>query len=138
VNAVATPELTIAALEAGTIDIESFNHEGHVYAAWLYLAEYPLADAIGRFTAALRRLTIQLGVPDKYHETISWFLMLQIAERRSLGVGQDWFSFRRNNDDLFSNAIDVLRSYYSDKLLWSERARKTFALPDRLENRNCE
>lgn len=136
-NTAAMPSLSIAGFEAGTVDIESFDHAGHVYVAWLYLAEYPLADAIGRFTAALRRLTIQVGVPDKYHETISWFLMLQIAERVTAPAARDWFSFRRNNDDLFSRALDVLRRYYSDELLWSERARTSFALPDRLENRTC-
>ncbi len=130
-NAVATPELSIEALETGHIDAGSFDHEGHIYLAWLYLNEYTLADAIDRFTAALKRLTIRLGVPDKYHETISWLFMLLIAERRA-ATAQDWFSFRRDNDDLFVLGIDIVQRYYSKELLWSDQARQSFVLPDRL------
>ena len=39
--------------------------------AWLYLERYTLLDAVSRFTAAIRRLTEKLGVPGKYHETIT-------------------------------------------------------------------
>jgi len=131
-NAVVEQELSIDSFEAGTVDAESFDHEAHIYVAWLYLDRYPLADAIGRFTDALRRLTIHLGVPDKYHETISWLFMLLIAERRSAIATQDWSSFRRRNDDLFVGAIDVLRRYYSEELLWSKQARNSFVLPDRV------
>ena len=131
-NAAATPALSIEALEAGRIDAGTFDHEGHIYLAWLYLDQFPLADAISRFTDALKRLTIRLGVPDKYHETISWLFMLLIAERRSNATAQDWFSFRHVNNDLFAGGIDVLQRYYSKELLWSDRARQSFVLPDRL------
>ena len=131
-NAVATPDLSIEALEAGRIDAATFDHEGHIYLAWLYLDQFPLADAISRFTDALKRLTIRLGVPGKYHETISWLFMLLIAERRSNATAKDWFSFRHVNNDLFAGGIDVLQRYYSKELLWSDRARQSFVLPDRL------
>ena len=83
-NAVAEPEVSIAAMESGDIDAATFDHESHVYLGWLYVREYPLTEAIGRFTGALRRLTEKLGVPGKYHDTISWFYLLLIAERRAL------------------------------------------------------
>ena len=131
-NAVATPNLSIEALEAGRIEAGAFDHEGHIYLAWLYLDQFPLADAISRFTDALKRLTIRLGVPDKYHETISWLFMLLIAERRGVTTTEDWFSFRRGNDDLFVLGIDIVQRYYSKELLWSDQARQSFVLPDRL------
>jgi hypothetical protein len=125
------PDLSIEAFEAGAIDAGAFDHEAHVYVAWLYLERYALAKAIGRFTSALRRLTQQLGVPDKYHETISWFFLLVIAERREARPG-DWAAFRQANEDLFGTASGILRRYYSDAVLFSERARCRFVLPDRL------
>ena len=131
-NAHAAPPISIDALEDGTLDAATFDHAAHVYAAWLYLEEFPLADAIARFSAALRRLTATLGVPGKYHETVTWFFMLLIAERRAAGHRDDWFAFRRSNPDLFGNAEDVIRRYYSSEVLASERARQTFVLPDQL------
>lgn len=131
-NAVAEPAISIAAMEASNIDPGTFDHEAHVYMGWLYVREYPLTEAIRRFSDALRRLTIKLGVPGKYHDTISWFYLLLIAERRSIACDDSWFAFRRDNDDLFRRDDNVLERYYSSDLLWSERARQSFVLPDRL------
>jgi hypothetical protein len=58
--------------------------------------------------------------------------MLLIDERRSVAEHQDWLSFRRSNDDLFADGIDVMQRYYSKELLWSDQARQSFVLPDRL------
>jgi len=132
-NAAATPTLTIDALEAGTIDVAAFDHEAHVYLAWLYLQQFPLHEAIARFTDALRRLTALLGIPGKYHETISWFFMLLIEERRFGLIGKDWFEFRRKHADLFAGGADsILNRYYSVELLGSDRAKTSFMLPDKL------
>ena len=82
---------------------------------------------------ALKRLTAQLGIPGKYHETISWFFMLLIAERRSIQETDDWYSFCRNHADLFARGDDnILNRYYSSELLRSDRARRSFMLPDKL------
>jgi len=131
-NADATPEFTIAALEDGTLDVDAFDHEAHVYIAWLYLEQFPLLDAIARFTSALQRLTARLGIPGKYHETVSLFFMLLIADRRTSTKGKDWLSFHRNNGDLFCREHSIIDRYYSSDLLASDRARQSFVLPDRL------
>ena len=130
-NAAAEPQVSIAALESGDLDAAAFDHEAHVYLGWQYVREYPLSEAIGRFTSALRRLTIKLGVPGKYHDTISWFYLLVIADRRDQAQDDSWSAFRRDNEDLFSRDDNVLARYYSKDLLRSDRARRTFVLPDR-------
>lgn len=119
--------LTIDAFEAGSIDAEAFDHESHVYVAWLYLDAYATAAAIDRFTAALKRLTVHLGVAEKYHQTISWFYMLVIAERRN--PNESWADFRRANPELFGKSDDILARYYDSETLASDRARTTFVLP---------
>lgn len=124
--------LTVEALEAGDIPEGSFTHEGHVYVAWLYLDRHPLPVAIDRFTAALKALTRKLGVPGKYHETITWFFMLAIAERRAAAPGADWPDFRSANADLLDWQNNPLRRYYSKALLDSDEARLSFRLPDRI------
>ena len=75
---------------------------------------------------------VKLGVPGKYHDTITWFYLLIIAERRNRDGGDDWPTFRRANDDLFSRDDNVLGRYYSKELLASDEARNNFILPDRL------
>lgn len=123
-------ELTLARFEASSIDAERFDHEAHIYVGWLYLEACPVTEAITRFTAALRRLTDRLGVPGKYHDTITWFFMLLIAERRI--AGEDWSSFRNNNPDLFDRSDNILSRYYTPATLASDKARESFVLPDAL------
>jgi hypothetical protein len=125
-------DVTVAALESGNIDAEAFDHEAHVYAAWLFLDAYPAEVASERFAAALKRLTEKLGVPGKYHDTVTRFYMALIAERRAASNDLDWSGFRESNRDLFGRSDNVLSRYYSRERLASDEARRAFVLPDRL------
>lgn len=132
-SAAALTQLSIETFAAGDIDAHEFDHAAHIYVAWLYLEKWPLLEAIDEFTTALKQLTTKLGVPGKYHETITWFFMFLIAERRQDSLAADWFLFARQNPDLFGRGEDnILSCYYSKSLLGSDRARESFALPDRL------
>ena len=122
--------LDIEHFEAGQVDAEQFDHEAHVHIGWLYLQRFDTAEAIGRFDSALRRLTEQLGVPDKYHATITWLFLLLINERSR--VDESWNAFRNRNPELVEESGSTLRRYYSDAVLFSDEARKRFVLPDRL------
>lgn len=134
-NAVPAPRVSIEDLESGAIDPAEFDHEAHLYLGWLYLDRFETVDAIRRFSAALKALTIRLGIPDKYHETITWFYLLLIAERRASRGPQDWFDFRRNNADLFGRGErSLLPRYYRRATLLSPLARRQFVLPDRLRD----
>jgi len=127
-------DFSVDAFERGEIDPDAFDHEAHVYMAWRYLERFPLPVALERFEAALRQLTSQLGVPGKYHATITWFFLLLIAERRDAGRGGDWWRFRRHNADLVEDR-GILERYYHHQTLASNRARQAFVLPDRLMTR---
>ena len=132
-NALAKPEVTLESFEDGTLDVEAFDHDAHIYVAWLYLERYPVLQAAQRYSDALRRLTAGLGIPGKYHETITWFFMFVIDERRRHTQAQDWYRFRRNNEDLFARGEDsILHRYYRGDTLGSAGAREAFVLPDRL------
>ena len=122
--------ITLADFEAGRVDGASFDHAAHVRVAWQLLAEAPLQEAIARYTAALRRLTEKLGVPGKYHETITWFFLLLVAERRGCCPTADWTGFAAANPDVTRNPAAMLAKYYSPARLASEVARSTFLLPD--------
>ena len=131
-SAAPIPQFSVESFEAGEIDADAFDHDAHIYVAWLYLERHDLFAAVQHFTAALKRLTTQLGIPGKYHETITWFFMFLIDERRKASPDCDWYSFRRNNEDLFAKGEDgILNRYYTRATLGSDRARRSFLLPDR-------
>lgn len=123
---------TIEQFEAGQVDIAGFDHQAHVYVAWAYLQKFELLEAIDRYRAALRRLTRQVGAEAKYHETITWFYLVSIAERLNAGTDADWPAFRRANPDLLGPPRNWLGRYYSSDCLASEQARRRFVLPDRI------
>ncbi|MCP4335773.1 MAG: hypothetical protein GY785_24255 [Gammaproteobacteria bacterium] len=125
-------DLTIEQFETGRINPERFDHEAHVYVAWLYVQAYEQAEAIARFDSALKRLTLQLGIPGKYHATITWFFLLLIGDRCRDNEG--WQAFCSRNQDLINDSKAILRRYYSNERLFSEAARTHFVLPDKLVN----
>lgn len=116
----------IDAFESCTL--ADFHHADHVRLAFLYLCEEPLLAAIERFTASLRRFAEHNGVPQLYHETITWAYLLLIHERRI--AGETFDAFRARNPELFTWKPSVLDRYYTAETLWSERARQTFVFPD--------
>lgn len=125
-----TRALTMNRFEAGQIDPTDFDHEAHVFMGWLYVGTYDMATAITQFDRALRRLTVTLGVPGKYHATITWTFLILIGERYR--EGESWLDFRARNPDLVTDGKTIPRRYFSDAALSSDLARKRFILPDKL------
>lgn len=120
-------EQIVAAFEDATIDAAEFEHEAHLLVGWRYLQDYTLLESITRYSGALKRLTRKLGVPNKYHETITWFYLIKIAERKA---ATDWAAFKTANPDLFERNPSIIQQYYSESLLSSECTRQAFVLPD--------
>jgi hypothetical protein len=127
----------VAAFERGEAPPEGFHHREHVRVAWYYLQQHALPDALVRFSTALRRFAAAQGKPGLYHETITTAYLLVINERLD-GAGRDltWDAFATRNPDLLSWNPSVLDRYYYSETLKSERARRTFVLPDRLATRD--
>ena len=89
---------TIDAFATGAIDPSIFDHEAHVYVAWLYLKTFERDEAFARFDAALRRFTRRIGAAEKYNAMITWLFLKLIAERAR--DGESWTDFRARNADL--------------------------------------
>jgi len=122
----------VAAVESCAISCSDFHHADHVRLAWIYLGNHSLIDAIDRFTQSLRRFAAHCGVPEKYHETITWAYLLLIHERmRRADAPCGWESFRAANVDLFDWKPSILERYYAPHTLRSDFARRIFVLPDR-------
>ena len=123
----------IDAFEAGDEPAGGFHHREHVRVAWYYLQQAPFADALVRFSSNLRRFAAARGKPGLYHETITTAYLLLINERLD---GDDrklpWTAFAERHADLLTWKPSALDRYYRAETLMSERARRTFVMPDRL------
>jgi hypothetical protein len=117
--------------EDGSLPNEAFHHRQHVRVAWLFVRRDGMPDAIGRFSAALKRFAAAKGKPNLYHETITWAYLLLIAERLARAPVEDWDSFAAANGDLLAWKPSLLECYYDPETLWSDLARRTFVMPDR-------
>lgn len=126
-----TDEELVGAFEAGTLPADRFPHAAHVRVAWWYLSRYPLGEALTRFSAALKAFAATHGVPGLYHETITVAYLLLIAERLDGSRGLTWEGFAGAHPDLLARRPSLLARYYSDETLTSDRARRTFVMPDR-------
>jgi hypothetical protein len=126
-----TDQELIAQFEDGTLPAEQFHHREHVRAAFLYLAKYPIVDALQGFSKALRRFAEVHAKPQLYHETITWAYVFLIQERRArAGKRQNWDEFAQHNPDLLIWKDGILTQYYRPETLASDLARAVFVLPD--------
>lgn len=128
-----TDEDLYKAFEEGRLDPKSFSHERHIHVAWLYVCRFERAEAIKRFASRLKSWATSLGIPGKYHETITWFFMLLIAERQTAQQASSFTEFIEANPDLTGKDPSILELYYKPETLKSGYARKNYVLPDNLK-----
>jgi hypothetical protein len=124
----------VEAFEACTLPPDLFHHRDHVRLAWIYLNEMPVLEALARFSCGLQRYAASLGKADLYHQTITWAFLLLIHERMARGGEAATFeAFAEANPELLAWSPSVLSAYYREETLTSPLARRTFLLPDRLQ-----
>ncbi len=131
-NGPPTGEDLVRDFESCSLAPAAFGHRQHVEVAWHYVRDRSLIDALAGFCSGIQRFAASAGAADKYHETITWALMLVIHERvQRSPPGTSFDDFARTNPDLFEWPSPVLARYYNPETLDSALARKTFLMPDR-------
>ncbi len=120
----------VRAFESAELPAGQFSHAAHVRVAWHYLKQAPLPEALARFIASLQRFAAAHGVSGKYHETVTVAYVLLIAERLDGARELSWPQFAARNPDLLERHPSALARYYSGALLSSERARRSFVMPE--------
>ncbi len=130
-----TNEEIIQQFEQGKAPGGSFHHADHIRVAFAYLSQFPVLEALQKFSDALQRFATAQGKPDLYHETITWAYLFLIRERMMLADHlQAWEEFAVHNPDLLiweHGTGGVLARYYQPSTLASDAARAAFLLPDR-------
>jgi hypothetical protein len=118
----------LAAFENGSLPPESFDHEGHVRAAWCCLDAYGHRDGRERFVTALRRFVRIHGAEAKYHDTVTRAFLDLIAIHAP--ECEDWATFRRRHGQVVDDGMGLLLRHYSHEVLFSEAARAGYLAPD--------
>lgn len=108
----------------------AFNHVGHVRIAWIHLQRHPQEQAIRLTCDGIARFAQYLGVPGKYHRTLSEALMRIMAQRGAADTGLAWERFLSQNRDLVDDARQLLGRHYSQALLNSAAAKVSYVPPD--------
>ena len=125
----------LAGFESQSLPDDAFHHQEHVRVAWMFVKRDGVARAMATFSEALKRFAAAKGKPGLYHETVTFAYLLLIGERLARNPAGTWSEFAADNADLLTWKPGVLDRYYSDALLWSDLARATFVMPDRIADR---
>ena len=112
----------------GEIAAAGFAHREHVRMAFEMLRRHDFAESALHFSRTLLSMARQAGKPQAFHQTVTIAFLALIAERLEGGECQDFAEFERNNPDLMDKG--VLTRWYHPERLASERARRTFVLPE--------
>jgi hypothetical protein len=127
----------IKRFENGDVPEESFHHGDHVRLAFAYLCEYPVLDALGKFSSALKGFAQSRGKSQLYNETITCAYFFLIHERMVSCPSAVWKDFAQRNADLLVWKDGILSRYYQQGTLKSDLARKVFVLPDKCFGRQA-
>ena len=112
----------------GEIPAAGFAHREHVRMAFEMLRRHDFAETVLHFSRSLRSMARRAGKPEAFHQTVTIAFLALIAERMEDGEWQDFAAFERANPQLM--AKDLLSRWYHPERLASERARRTFVLPE--------
>lgn len=112
----------------GRLELGRFRRIDHVQIGFELLKQHDFPTAAMLFCKTLKQMTLQAGVGDVYHETISIAFLSLIGERLALNPVLDFTTFADAHPDLFNKS--VLAHWYSPERLRSDVARRTFVLPE--------
>src|SRR5436309_168799 len=121
-------EAELARFINGDCDPTNFPHREHVRMAFEMLRRHSFPETALHYSFALRQMTLRVGKPEAYHETITIAFLSLVAER--IAETTDFESFASTNPDLLDK--HVLTRWYRPERLASDCARRTFVLPEPL------
>jgi hypothetical protein len=119
----------LARFESCSLPEAEWTHLAHIRVAWVCLNLLNPDQALARIREGILRYnTVVLHRRHKYHDTVTVAYTMIIAGRMS--EGEAWSDFAEHIDDLLDSESPILLRYYSEELLFSDRARESFVHPD--------
>lgn len=112
-----------------SLTADEFNHRGHLWLGWLYIRDCSLRKASQRLNAGIKAFARSLGAEHKYNYTLTTTFTCAIKSR--FKKDQTFEQFLNANEDLVTNAMQIIQTHYSPELLKSVEARSSLVAPDR-------
>ncbi|MBD1365177.1 hypothetical protein IDJ77_15280 [Mucilaginibacter sp. ZT4R22] len=117
-------------IETVTINPELFTHEAHIRMAWLYLNGFNQEMALQHISTAIKGIDAKYAGGMKFHHTITVVFANKIAALMQHKAHKSWQEFVAANAGL-GISKKFLSNYYSDELLYSDKAKTQFVSPDK-------
>lgn len=118
----------LSEFENCTLPKSYFTHRNHIRIAWIYLNKYPTDIAIEKITTGILRYATSLNAAHIYNETLTraW---IHLANKALVNAAQmDFDMFIETHSQLLNSKY--LLQFYSEKLLFSDEAKKQWLEPD--------
>ena len=112
------------------VPASSFDHRGHLRAAWILLQRYPVDHAVEITCEGIARLAAHLGAPQKYHCTLTAALVRLMAAGGAADRAVSFEQFLAANTAIVHDARAAIARHYSAELLATAEAKTTFVAPD--------
>lgn len=120
------------AMENAALDPSVFTHEAHLRWGWLLIESYGLEMAIKRACYQLKHYTAQLGVEDKYNETVTIAAIRAIQHFRLKSGNESFYEFISRATRLKTSFKELISVHYSEDIFKSKRAKQKYLEPDLL------
>jgi hypothetical protein len=105
-----------------------FGHREHLELAWTYLRVYPIEEAEGVMTAAIRHIARRHEAEQKYHQTITRAWLQFVAVHMQRWGAESFEEFIERNPELLDGKL--VEHFYSRELIFSDCARAVWVDPD--------
>jgi N-formylglutamate deformylase len=127
-----TDDVFLEAFLACRLPPSAFNHRNHLRVAWIHLQRFPLDEAIEWTCAGIARYATHLGVPDRYHRTMTEALIRLMARAGASDPSLSFEDFLARAPAFSGDCRTLIAAHYSPDLLARSDARYRFLSPDRL------
>ena len=123
-------DAVVRGFESCTTPESAFPHRSHLIVATWYLSNATAPEALQKMRASIVKFLNHYGIEGKYNETITLFWLI-VVERFLRGLDADLSLVERTNAVIEALSDSRLMfEYYSEELLWSAEARRTWVQPD--------
>lgn len=115
-----------------TLDANVFTHEAHLRLAWIHIKKYGVDKAVENITSQLQNFVASLGASDKYNHTVTIAAIKAVYHFVLKSPTPDFRSFISENPRLKNNFRELLSCHYSTDIFKSEKAKKSYMVPELL------
>ncbi|MRX27001.1 N-formylglutamate amidohydrolase [Kangiella sp. HZ709] len=109
---------------------DDFHHLEHLKVAWHYICNESLSVAKEKFHNNVMALVKKLGAENKYHRTLTDFMLDYLFHLRAYLGSDCWQRLEEESLLIVKDAKKLISFYYSDKVIWSDKAKSTYLEPD--------